>query len=630
MKWLDTISTKINTIGAFISGSAVIILGIIVTYDVIMRYVFHSPTVWVADVSMLLCIASVFFAVGYAMKEKSHISVTLIIDKLSNGNRIIFSILSLIFSGFYCCILVWKGTEVAIAQFLSGELTGFGLRYPIAILRAFIPLGALILLVEVVNQLSTSISQIIKVKESETISNETWLKKYFPPFIFLALLVIGGAMCLSKGLAPLGLVMLLFVLIFGGTPVAFTMGLIGFTAFQFTLGGGLMLNHIPMVTFNILTDFVMIAIPLFIFVSAILSVGEIGSDLYDLANKFVGHLPGGLAVATILSCAVFAAISGSSTATALAIGIIAIPEMTSKGYNRKFVFGTVAAGGVLGPLIPPSLYLIIIGGITGDSVGKLFMGSMMPGIVLALIFTIYILIHSIRNKDSMPKINAAPWGDRWRSMKKSIWGLLTPVIILGGIYSGIMTPTEAAAVGVVYGLIICLFIYRTLPLKKMYELILSAAKLNALLMFLIAGAMVFGQVVALLGISDTVCEYLSKLPFSPITILFFVIIFLFILGCLMDAGSILLITYPILYQIFVKHFGFDSIWFAVIFVIVLEVGLLTPPFGLNIFVVQGIDKSAKYEEVVAGLMPFVLCMILLILLTIFYPPLVTWLARLVG
>jgi len=133
-----------------------------------------------------------------------------------------------------------------------------------------------------------------------------------------------------------------------------------------------------------------------------------------------------------------------------------------------------------------------------------------------------------------------------------------------------------------------------------------------------------------LGISDTVCEYLSKLPFSPITILFFVIIFLCILGCLMDAGSILLITYPILYQIFVKHFGFDSIWFAVIFVIVLEVGLLTPPFGLNIFVVQGIDKSAKYEEVVAGLMPFVLCMILLILLTIFYPPLVTWLARLVG
>jgi len=164
----------------------------------------------------------------------------------------------------------------------------------------------------------------------------------------------------------------------------------------------------------------------------------------------------------------------------------------------------------------------------------------------------------------------------------------------------------------------------------MYELILSAAKLNALLMFLIAGAMVFGQVVALLGISDTVCVYLSKLPFSPIAILFFVIIFLFILGCLMDAGSILLITYPILYQIFVKHFGFDSIWFAVVFVMVLEVGLLTPPFGLNIFVIQGIDKSAKYEEVVAGIIPFIVCMLLSILLIIFYPPIVLWLARLVG
>jgi C4-dicarboxylate transporter, DctM subunit len=630
MKWLDIISGKLNTLGAVISGTAVIILGIIVTYDVIMRYVFHSPTIWVADASMLLCIMSVFFAVGYVMRDKSHISVTLITDQLSDRNRIIFSILSLIFSGFYSCVLLWKGAEVTIAQFLSGELTGFGIRYPIAVLRSFIPLGAIILLLEIVNQLSANISQIIKIKESETISNETWLKKYLPPLIFLVLLVIGGAMCSSQGLAPLGLVILLFVLIFGGTPVAFAMGLIGYTAFQFTLGGGVMLGHIPMVTFNILTDFIMIAIPLFIFVSAILSVGEIGSDLYDLANKFVGHLPGGLAVATIVSCSVFAAISGSSTATALAIGIIAIPEMISKRYNRSFVFGTVAAGGVLGPLIPPSLYLIVIGGITGDSVGRLFMGSMIPGLILAGFFIIYVLIHSIRNKDSMPKITAAPWEDRWKSIKKSIWGLLTPIIILGGIYTGIMTPTEAAAIGVVYGLFICIFIYRTLPMKKMYELILSGAKLNALMMFLVAGAMVFGQVVALLGISDRVCVYLSKLPFSPLTILFFVIIFLFILGCLMDAASILLITYPILYQIFVKTFGFDSIWFAVVFVVVLEVGLLTPPFGLNIFVIQGIDKSSKYEEIVRGLIPYIVCMLLFILSIIFCPPLITWLPKVVG
>jgi C4-dicarboxylate transporter DctM subunit len=627
MKLLNEISVKINLFGGALSGIAIVILGIIVSYDVIMRYVFLSPTAWVADLSMLLCIGSVFFAVGYAMTEKSHISVTLITDKLSYRNQVLFSIISLILTGFYCLVLIWTGAEVAIGTLQSGEMTGLGLRYPMALPRAFIPLGGILLLLEVVNQIVIRISQFSKIKEREVTSNEIGVKKYLAPFIFLTLLAIGGAMCLSKGLAPLGLTMLLFILVFGGTPVAFTMGLIGFVAFQFTFGGGLMINHIPMVTFNILTDFVMIAIPLFIFVSAILSVGEIGSHLYELANKFVGHLPGGMGIATILSCAVFAALSGSSTATALAIGIIAIPEMISKGYERKLVYGTVAAGGILGPLIPPSIYMILIGSITGDSVGKLFMGGMLPGIILAMIFAIYIFFYSMKNNNSLSKIkmSAAPWKDRLGSLKKCFFGLLTPIIILGGIYTGIMTPTEAAAIGVTYSLFICVFLYRTISLKKFYDLILSAAKLNALLLFLVAGAMVFGQAVALLKISDTVCIFLTHLPFSPLAILFMVLIFILILGCLMDAGSILLITYPILYQIFVKNFGYDSIWFAVVFVITLEVGLITPPFGLNIFVVQGIDKTSKYEEVVKGAIPFMICVIALILLTIFIPPLITWL-----
>ena len=257
-------------------------------------------------------------------------------------------------------------------------MSAFGFRFPMAIPRGFIPIGGILLLLELINQIVTGIFQFINIKEREEAKNETWLTKNLPPLVFLALLAIGGAMCLSKGLAPLGLTFLLFVLIFGGTPIAFALGLLGLVGFQYTLGGGPLLNHIPMVSFNILTDFIIVAIPLFIMVSSILSVGGVGRNLFELASKFVGHLPGGMGVATILACAVFAAISGSATTTVLAIGIIAIPAMISAGYERKVAYGTVAMGGVLGPLIPPSLFMILIGSITGDSVGEAIYGWNAP------------------------------------------------------------------------------------------------------------------------------------------------------------------------------------------------------------------------------------------------------------
>ena len=632
MKWLDKVSETLNNFGGALSGIAILILGIIVSYEVIMRYIFRSPTIWVADISLLLCIGSVFLAVGYAMKQKAHIAVDLITGRLSYRNQVLFSVISLIFSAVYCFFLTWKGAEVAIATLRAGEISAFGFRFSMAIPRGFIPIGGILLLLELINQIVTTIFQFIniKIKEREEAKNEIWLTKNLPPLVFLALLAIGGTMCLSKGLAPLGLTFLLFVLIFGGTPIAFALGLLGLVGFQYTLGGGPLLNHIPMVSFNILTDFIIVAIPLFIMVSSILSAGGVGRNLFELANQFVGHLPGGMGVATILACAVFAAISGSATATALAIGIIAIPEMISKGYGRKMVYGTVAMGGVLGPLIPPSLFMILIGSMTGDSVGKLFMAGMLPGIMLAFFFSIYIVFYSMKNKSSMPMMNAVPWRERWGLLRKSFLGLLTPVIILGGIYTGIFTPTEAAAVGVTYGLFICIFLYRSVSLKKLWEIIFDTAKLNALILFLVVGAMVFGQVVALLKISDIVCIFLSRLPFSPMTILLLVLIFILVLGALMDEASILLVTYPILYQIFVEHFGFDSIWFAMVFVFTLEVGLVAPPVGINLFVVQGIDKTAKFGEIVKGVLPFVIIMIASILIVVYFKPLSTWLPKLIG
>jgi C4-dicarboxylate transporter DctM subunit len=316
-------------------------------------------------------------------------------------------------------------------------------------------------------------------------------------------------------------------------------------------------------------------------------------------------------------------------ATVATIGMIAIPEMLSRGYKRNLVFGTVAIGGVLGPLIPPSIFMILIGTITGDSVGKLFMAGMLPGIMLAGIFCIYIIVQAVRSRDAV-KIPAASWQERRTALRKAFWGLMAPAIILGGIYSGIFTPTEAAGVGATYSLFICAFIYRSLSFKKLWEIVFEGGKLASSLLFIVTSAMVFGQLVTLLKIPERLAAYLAALPFSPMTILFLMLIGILVLGALMDEASILLITYPILYHIFVQKFGFDSIWFALVFVFTLEVGLVAPPVGINIFVVQGIWKDARFEEVVRGVLPFALLMVAAILLVIYIRPLSLWLPSLIG
>jgi C4-dicarboxylate transporter DctM subunit len=273
--------------------------------------------------------------------------------------------------------------------------------------------------------------------------------------------------------------------------------------------------------------------------------------------------------------------------------------------------------------------MILIGAITGDSVGKLFMAGMLPGLMLAVIFSGYIIIYCMRDK-SLAKVEPASWGERWSALQKAFWGLMAPVLILGGIYTGVFTPTEAAGVGITYSLIVCLFIKRTLDAKKVWQLIREGGKLSAAILFIVTGAVVFGQLITMLQIPDRLFGFVSTLPLSPMTVLFLTLAVILVLGALMDEVAILLITYPILYHVFVRSFGFDSIWFALVFLFTLEIGLVAPPVGINIFVVQGIWKDAKFEDVVRGVLPFALLMAAAILLVVYVKPLSLWLPKLIG
>ena len=413
----------------------------------------------------------------------------------------------------------------------------------------------------------------------------------------------------------------LMLLLLLGLPVAFSLAASGMAGMYFLSGGYQTFSQIPLIAYKSLDDFVLSAIPLYILMSYILLQGKVGNDLYELGSKWFRHLPGGLGVATILACAVFAAISGSSVATAVTIGTVAIPEMIDRGYDKKLALGLVAAGGTLGILIPPSIPLIIYGSVTGESVGKLFIAGIIPGLMLTAFFIIFIVMFSARNLPSQPP---AAWTERWQSLRQSIWGLLLPVVVVGGIYSGAFTPTEAAAIGVIYSVFITVVIYRTLSWRDISIVLTDTVKTNAMILAIMIGAMIFGYIMTVLRIPQHLTEFVTGLEMNRWLVMLSINILLLILGCFLETVSIILITVPILFPI-IMQLGFDPIWFAIVLVINMELALITPPVGMNLFVIQGIRRDAGMADIARGVFPFALMMVLLIVIIAFLPELVLWL-----
>lgn len=417
-----------------------------------------------------------------------------------------------------------------------------------------------------------------------------------------------------------GFSILLIGMLMLGMPVAFSLGMAGLIGMMAFMDGAGALTQVPMIAYKTLDDFVLTAVPLYILMSHILLTGKVGNDLFELGSKWLRHLPGGLAVATVFACAIFAAIAGSSVATAVTIGAMAIPEMVKRNYKRSAVLGTVAAGGTLGILIPPSIPMILYGSITGESVGKLFISGIIPGIILTVFFIILVIFQS----RELPKQSAASWPERFAALRKSFWGLLLPLIVVGGIYSGAFTPTEAAAVGTLYSLFITFFVYRTLTLADVPKILSDSVKTTSMIFAIMIGAMLFGFVLTILQVPQQLTQLVAALDANRWIIFVGINILLLVLGCILETVSIILITLPILFPI-IQQLGFDPIWFNVVMLINMELALITPPIGMNLFVIQGISPESKMQEIIGGAMPFAALMLLEIALLCAVPELVTWL-----
>lgn len=404
--------------------------------------------------------------------------------------------------------------------------------------------------------------------------------------------------------------------LFTGLPVAIALGLGAIIAAYIYLGPAALIMA-PQVMFSSVNSFLFVAIPVFVLMSEILSRGGIGEILFETANTWLRHLPGGLAVSTVATAAALGSVTGSSIADMASIAIVAIPAMLSRGYERKFVYGLVCTSGTLAILIPPSIPMILYGAITNESVGKLFIAGIVPGVLLAVILSVYAMIACSRSS-VYTRLPAASWPERWAQTRKAAWGLLLPPIVIGGMYLGIFTPTEAAAVGTAYALFLCIAIYRgKLTLKAMGEILLSTMMTTSMVVLVTAGALVYGNLVTVMQVPQELVRLVVRWNLTPGEFVVCVMALLFLLGCVMEVISIIFITIPILFPAMVA-LGIDPIWFGVIFTVNMMIAQITPPVGILLFVMVSISKR-PIEEVIRGVTPFVVLLILYLVFLILVP-----------
>ncbi|WP_136798870.1 TRAP transporter large permease [Desulfosediminicola ganghwensis] len=400
-------------------------------------------------------------------------------------------------------------------------------------------------------------------------------------------------------------------------PVAFALG--GLGLFLLWLKD-INIIMVPQSLYSTTDNFVLLAVPLFLLMSNILLKGGVGKDLFNAVQSWVGHWPGGLGVATIISCAMFSAISGSSVATAATIATVAIPEMTKRGYNKPFVLGLLAAGGTLGILIPPSIPLILYGVIAEESIVDLFLAGVGPGLMLTFFFMLYCMIYSHFDKNYIP-CDKADWQERKRASIRALPTILLATVVIGGIYLGIFTPTESAGVGLALSLLI-VGLMRRLDWQKFKEAIYSSMITTVTIFLIIAGAKLFGKAITLYRIPQELSMAITSTFSEPLMFVVMVCCVLLVMGFFLESMSMLLIMVPVLHPA-LGALMIDPVWFAILFVVMIECALITPPVGMNLFVIQAVAQS-KLSEVIRGVWPFIIIMFTSVILIYLFPDIVLY------
>jgi len=409
----------------------------------------------------------------------------------------------------------------------------------------------------------------------------------------------------------------LVVLLFTSMPVAFAMIATGLAGFALIVTPQAAFSMVVADLYDTFSSYSLTVIPLFVFMGQVAFHAGISRRLFKTAYTWIGHLPGGLAMATVGACTGFGAICGSGPATAATMASVALPEMRRYGYSEQLATGAVAAGGSLGMLIPPSVVFIVYAIMTEQSIGSLFLAGIVPGVLIALLFCVSIYLRCRANKNMGPAGPRMSWLQRLKSLTGVVETLLLFVAVIGGMFIGLFTPIEAAAIGAAGSLLIAA-IKGQLGWQRMRRILLETVRTSVMVFFIVAGAVVFGRFLAVSQIPFVIARWLTGLPFPGWAVMFLIIAFFLIAGCFIDALALILLTIPIFYPV-VLELGFNPIWFGVMVVVVTQMGVITPPVGMNVYVVSGIARAVPLQTIFKGSLPFLLMLLLAAVILVFFP-----------
>lgn len=614
LNWFaDFLSRAAHTVAAGI----LILMMLLTASDVCLRYLFNRPIMGAYELTELMLVLLVFMSLAYTAFHDGHISLDLLRSHISDKAKPVLDCGIYLTGAGLFGLVTWHTVVYLREKMTYGDATEV-LLIPIYPMVAIAALGSALLTFVYLSKMVQSLSLAVK--------KSTW-------WIWIGLVVSTGTaliFVMSPLWAPqlpridpllagcVGMVMLL-VIIFAGLHVGLAMGIIGFAGISYLLSPEAAFSTLGATPFHTPQNYTLSTIPLFILMGMFAFHSGINRSLYRMIYKWLGHLPGGMAMATVGGCAGFAAISGSSVANAATMGTLTLPEMKRYGYDDRLATGSVAAGGTIGSMIPPSTGFIIYAFLTEQSISKLFMAGIIPGLLEALIYILTIYIICKFNPAMGPPGPRAGMLERFTAMK-GVWpvGALF-VLVLGGLYLGVFTPTEAAGVGAFGALTLSLF-RRKLTWKNFVASLVDASKTTAMIFFIIIGATILGYFLAVTRLPFVLADIISGMPFDPWISFSMILLVYLVLGCVMDGLAMVLLTIPIFFPVVVA-LGFDPIWFGVIHLKIVEIGLITPPIGINVFVISGVAKDVPLKTIYRGVLPFVVADLIHLGLLLAFPAL---------
>lgn len=664
-----TFTNNLSTGLGWVAAIAVLAMMVFSAYDIAARYLFNEPTSWAVEVSGYLLVAIAFLGAAYAEKEDAHIKVDLMLQALKGERRVFLESIAAWLGTVFVCFAAWQAALFNYSDYVNGtrfwgvlETLQWIPELPMSIgllafclamlatarrtagqlgaVRSAAPLvlffalgGALALLGTKRVPLGLGKHELGSALILGAVLISAWI--WNGHRVAAALAVIVGALIVSylvfsgsnPKVAMLLIVISLLTILLLGVSISLGLGLLGLLGMAFLLPIP-QLQAIGERAYSNANSFSLTAVPMFVLMGVLLLRSGVSSALFESMRIWFGRVPGGLAHASIGASAGFAAVSGSSVATAATIGAMAAPEMISRGYSPRLAYGSIAAGGTLGILIPPSIPMIIYGSMVGASVSALFVAGVIPGLVLTGLFMLVVAIWALVLPASAPLGTAYSLGHKLRSSVGAMPFAVLIVLVMGSLYWGVATPSEAGAVGAVLALCVCL-LQGKLDARTLVESLLETVKTTSFIIIILVGTATFTYVVDYLRLSQELIQIVGGMGLTPFQVFCVVSIVYIILGMFIDPISMMLITLPVTFPM-IKAAGFDPIWFGIYLVVMIEVGLLTPPVGMNLFVLRGLSGSVSLQQIAIGAAPFLVIIFVFVGLLYAYPEIVTWLPDRMG